>query len=60
MTDEVYFCYADKHWSVIQVDTIILGVHRQACPKYQKPRSLHIFAISAEKPGGQSVFFACW
>ena len=32
----------------------ILGVHRQACP-----RSLHIFAISTEKLGGQSVVFAC-
>ena len=37
----------------------ILGVHKQACPKYLKPRSLHIFAISAEKLGGQSVVFAC-
>ena len=26
MNDEVYFWHADKHWSLLQVDTIILGV----------------------------------
>ena len=33
---EVYFWHADKYWSFLQVDTIILGVHSEACPKYLK------------------------
>ena len=31
-----YFQHADKHQSLLQVDTIILGVCNQACPKYPK------------------------
>ena len=31
--DEVYFWYADKHRSLLQVDTIIFGVCNQAFPK---------------------------
>ena len=34
MNDEVYFWYADKHRSLLQVDVIILGVCNQAYPKY--------------------------
>ena len=34
--DEVYFCHADKHRSLIHVDTIILSLRNQACPKYAK------------------------
>ena len=34
--DEVHFWHADKHQSLLQVDTIILGVCNQACPKYAK------------------------
>ena len=34
--DEVSFWHSDKDQSVPQVHTIILGVHRQACPKYPK------------------------
>ena len=36
MNDEVYFWDADKHRSLLQVDTICLGLHRQACPEYAK------------------------
>ena len=36
MNDEVYFWHADKHRSLLQVDTVILGVCNQACPKYPK------------------------
>ena len=36
MNDEVYFWYADKHRSLLQVDTINLGLCNQACPKYPK------------------------
>ena len=36
MKDEIYFWHADKQQNFLQVDIIILGVHSQACPKYQK------------------------
>ena len=36
VNDEVYFWHADKHQYVLEVDAIILGVHRQACRKYPK------------------------
>ena len=36
MNGQVYFWHLDKHRSVPQVDTIILGVHREACPNYPK------------------------
>ena len=31
----IYFLHADEHWSLLQVDTIILGECNQAYPKYQ-------------------------
>ena len=31
---KVYFWDADKHQSLLQVDTIILGLCNQACPNY--------------------------
>ena len=34
MNDEVYFRHADKHQIFLHVDTIILGVCSQACPKF--------------------------
>ena len=43
------FWHADKHRSALQVDTIILGVRRQACRNYPKIRSWHIFAIFPQK-----------
>ena len=33
---EVDFWYADKHQNFLQVDTINLGGHDQACPSYPK------------------------
>ena len=36
MNDEVYLWHADKHGSFLQVDTIILSLGSQACPKYPK------------------------
>ena len=38
MNDKFYFYNSDKHQSLQQADTIILGVSNQACPKV----SLHI------------------
>ena len=34
--DKVYFWHADKYRSILQVDTIILGVRNQAYPEYPK------------------------
>ena len=34
VNDEVYFWWPEKHQIFLQVDTIILGVHSQACPKF--------------------------
>ena len=36
MNDEVYFWPVDKHGSLVEIDTIILGVCNQPCPKYPK------------------------
>ena len=44
--DEVYFWHTDKHGSLLQVDTIILGVCNQACLKYPKHQVYYLFAIS--------------
>ena len=34
--NEVYFRHADKHQSFQHGNSIILGLHSQACPKYPK------------------------
>ena len=34
--DEVYFLHADKHRTLLEVDTIILDFCNQACPKHPK------------------------
>ena len=34
MNDEVYIWHANKNGSLIQVDTLILGVWKEAYPKY--------------------------
>ena len=36
LNDEAYFWHVDKHRSLLQVDTNILGVCNQSCPKYPK------------------------
>ena len=56
MNDEVYFWHADKHLSLLQVDTIIFECVQPGMPKVPKIRSLHIFAISPEKHGGEVDF----
>ena len=45
MNDEAYFWHADKHRSVLQADTVILGVCN------------HIVAICPEKHGGVKLIF---
>ena len=54
MGDEVDFLPADKHKSFLQDDSITLGVHSQACSKYQKQQVYNIFAICQGKREGQS------
>ena len=46
MIDEVDFVPANKHESLLQVDSINLGVLSEACPKQQV---YNIFAISQQK-----------
>ena len=43
--DEVDFLPVDKHESVLQGDSITLGVRNHACPKYPKQQFYNIFAI---------------
>ena len=45
MIDEVDFVPANKHESLLQVDSINLGVLSEACPK----QVYNIFAISQQK-----------
>ena len=35
VNNEVYSWHEDKDGSLVKVDTIILGVFNQVCPKYQ-------------------------
>ena len=51
MRDETDFMPADKCKSFLEVDSISLGLHSQACPKYQK-QICNIFAISQGKRKG--------
>ena len=45
MGDKVDFLPADKHKKFLQDDSITLGAHSQACPKYPKQQVCSIFAI---------------
>ena len=50
MIDEVHFCHADKHRSILQVDAVILGVLSQEYPKYlQKNVEDEVDFLSGEK-----------
>ena len=51
-----FFCHADKHRRILQVDTIILGVSRQACPKYPK-KEVCISSQYLQKVMGDEVTF---
>ena len=57
MNYEVYFWHSDEHRSLLQGDTVILGV-QPGIPKVRKIRSLHIFAISPWKHGGKVDFWS--
>ena len=45
---EIDYLPADKH-IFLQIDSITLGVHGQACPKHPKQQLYNIFAISQGK-----------
>ena len=51
---EIDFLPADKHRNFLQIDSIIFGVHGQACPKHPKQQLYNIFAISQGKRKGWS------
>ena len=42
MKNEVYFLHADKHQSLLQVYTIILGDSNESYPKYPKQASISL------------------
>ena len=44
--DEVDFLHADKHQTFLQLDSIDLDGHSQACPNYPKQQVCKIFDIS--------------
>ena len=52
MGDEVDFLPVDKHERFLQVDSTILGVPSEACPKYPKQQVCNISAISQGKREG--------
>ena len=54
MDYEIHFLPADKHKSFLQIDSITLGVHGQACPKHPKQQLYNIFVISQGKRKGWS------
>ena len=56
--DEV-FCLWINSKRFIQIDSITLGVHSQACPKYRQWQVYDIFEISQEKREGLKWLFAC-
>ena len=51
MVNQVDFLPADKHESFLQVDSITLSLHSQACPKYPK-QVYNVFGISQRKREG--------
>ena len=52
MGGEVDFLSANKHKRFLQVDSVTLGLHSQACPKYPKQQVYNIFVISHGKREG--------
>ena len=49
MRDEVDFLSADKQKSVLQDDSIALGVCSKTCSKYRNEQFHNIFAISQKR-----------
>ena len=54
MSYKTDFSPADKYKNFLQIDSITLGVHGQACPKQPKKQLYNIFAISQGKRNGWS------
>ena len=54
MSYKTDFSPADKYKNFLQIDSITLGVHDQACPKHPKQQLYNIFAISQGKRNGWS------
>ena len=52
MGDEFDILPANKYKNFLQVDSITLGVHSQACLEYSKQHVYNIFAISQGKYEG--------
>ena len=52
MGEEVDFLLVDQHESFLQVGSITLSVHSQACLKYPRQQVHNIFAISQGKREG--------
>ena len=48
------FLPADKHKKILQIDSITLGVHVEACSKHAKQPLYDIFAIFQGKSKGWS------
>ena len=58
MHDEVYFWHVDKYQSFPLVDTIILGVHSQTCPKYRKEKVCIPFQYLHKNVGDEVDFLS--
>ena len=56
MNNEVYFLNADKHLSLLQVDTIILGVYNHTCKKFP-PKEVCIFLQYLQKSMEDESYF---
>ena len=52
MSYEIDILPADKHNIFLQIDSITLGVHGQACPKHPRQQLYNIVAISQGKRKG--------
>ena len=49
MEYEIDFLPADKHKNFLQIDSITLDVHIQACPKYPRQQVYNTLATSQRK-----------
>ena len=49
MSDAVDFLHADKHESLLQIDTKIFDGYVQAFPKFPKAKVCNVFTISLKK-----------
>ena len=52
---KVYLWLSDKYWSLLQVNTIILAVYNQVCPKY--PRYVFLSLKNFQKSMEDEVDF---